>query len=85
MKEKTFEDKIVYLSEDEKTVLAEIDFPLTGEKEVTITHTFVDNSLRGQGIAGKLMEQALAINKEKGYTIKATCSYAVHYLEKHPQ
>ena len=34
-------------------LLAEITFPYVNENTVDVNHTFVDTSLRGQGIAGK--------------------------------
>ena len=39
-------------------LLAEITFPFVDEQLVDIDHTFVDVSLRGQGIAGVLMHIA---------------------------
>ena len=43
----------------------------------------VDDSLRGQGVAGTLMELAVQAIQEQGGTVTATCSYAQHWLEKH--
>lgn len=42
----------------EGTVLAEVTFPAEDGSVVNINHTFVDESLRGQGIAGKLLEKS---------------------------
>jgi|LAHS01.1.fsa_nt_gb uncharacterized protein len=65
-------------------MLAECDY--TEDKDtLTITHTFVDDSLRGQGLAAKLVETVLGVAKEKNKAVKATCSYARSYLAKHPQ
>ncbi len=77
------EDRILYKNEKDD-LLAEIDFPMTGENEITITHTFVDDSLRGMGIAKELVESVLAHAKKNGLTVRATCSYAKHYFEKNP-
>ena len=73
------ENSIVY--KENNKVVAEIDFPSTNENEITITHTFVDESLRGQGMAKKLVLEVIAIAKEKNLTLKATCSYAKKFLE----
>jgi predicted GNAT family acetyltransferase len=83
MKEIKEEGKIRYTDEEGKT-LAEIDFPAIDEKTVLITHTSVDDSLRGQGIAKKLVEEVLAEAKKDGKKIQATCSYARAYFEKNP-
>jgi predicted GNAT family acetyltransferase len=57
----------------------------TAEKvaKYIIDHTFVDESLRGQGIASKLVQAAVDEIESKGGVVKATCSYAVNWLDKH--
>ena len=62
-------------------MVAEITFPQTAEHEYTIDHTFVDESLRGQGIASKLVQAAVDEIEGRGATVRATCSYAVRWLE----
>ncbi|MGN0621655.1 MAG: GNAT family N-acetyltransferase, partial [Porcipelethomonas sp.] len=50
------------LKEDENgKVIAEITFPETEKGIFCIDHTFVDDSLRGQGVAGQLVQ--LAVDK----------------------
>ena len=64
----------------EGKILAEITFPETAAGEYTIDHTFVDASLRGQGIASKLVQLAVdEIHKRCG-KVMATCPYAVKWL-----
>lgn len=46
---------------------------------------YVPDSLRGQGIAGQLVQAVLEELKSQNIQIKATCSYVVSYLEKHPE
>lgn len=72
----------VVIYSTEKAVLAECDFTRRNEG-VTITRTIVDESLRGQGIAGKLVEAVKAIAKEENLPLDATCSYAIRYLATH--
>ncbi len=79
----TLENKIE-LVEDGK-VLAEIDFPACGDGCVDICHTFVDGSLRGQGVAGKLMRQCADELRRTGRKAVPTCSYAAAWFEKHPE
>ncbi len=76
-------DSIQYTDETGKR-LAEMDFPLTGKDEITITHTFVDPSLKGQVIGKELMREVIDYAKRHSLTIKATCSFAIHYFEKNP-
>ena len=76
-------ERIFALDEQGKLV-AEVTFPVS-EGVADIDHTFVDQSLRGQGVAGQLVQAALAQIRERGGTPAATCSYAAHWLSTHPQ
>lgn len=80
------ENEIVLLAEDGK-LLAQITFPYTGEDKssVDINHTFVDASLRGQGVAGKLMKELVQELEERDVKAVPTCSYAAGWFEKHPE
>ena len=53
------EDSRIYSLDNDKKVVAEITFYESENGVFTIDHTFVDESLRGQGIAGKLVEMAV--------------------------
>ncbi|WP_268802368.1 GNAT family N-acetyltransferase [uncultured Megasphaera sp.] len=76
------EDKI-WLTDEKGITIAEIDFPKNGDGERTITHTFVDDSLRGQGVAGKLVRAAVEQIRGAGEKTKVTCSYAAAWLQRH--
>lgn len=80
----TSEDKIVYQNA-EGTVLAEIDFPAVSGDTVDISHTEVDGSLQGQGIAGKLTQLAAEHLKAEKKKIITSCSYAKMWFEQHPE
>lgn len=78
------EGRIFSLGEDGKK-LAEVTFP-TGEDGIAdINHTFVDESLRGQGIASKLLRAAAQEIRAQGKKTRLTCSYAVTWFEHHPE
>ena len=64
-------------------LLAEINFPHRDEKRVNITHVFVDESLRGKGVASHLMELAYSYLKGRGLLIIAKCPYAIEWFKKH--
>ena len=66
-------------------VLAEVTFPVVEPGIVEINHTFVDESLRGQGVAGELLGRAVASIAASGFYARPTCSYAVSWFEKHPE
>ena len=81
----THEENAVILYSEEGSLLAEITFPYIDEKTVDINHTFVDTSLRGQGIAGKLMSELADELEKRDLKAVPTCSYAVSWFEKHPE
>lgn len=75
----------IYSVNEAGKVVAEVTFPSRSERVVEITHTFVDDSLRGQGIAGQLM--AAVVEKVRSDRKKAfpSCSYAAKWFEAHPE
>lgn len=79
-----YEKERIYMNDKNGRLIAEITFP-TKEGIATINHTFVDESLRGQGVAGKLTEAAVKQILNDKNKLSATCSYAVKWLEKHPE
>lgn len=46
-------------------------------------HTFVPESFRGQGIAGKIVESALEFAKENNYKVKPSCPFVASYIKRH--
>lgn len=75
------ESNRIYAKDDTGKVIAEITFPNDGNT-YCIDHTFVDDSLRGQGIAGQLVKMAVEQIQKFGGSVTATCSYAAHWLKK---
>ena len=50
-----------------------------------VRRTFVPPALRGQGIASRLVRAAYDYAKDNGWKPVATCSYAVLWLQRHPE
>lgn len=73
----------IYAENDEGKVLAEIEFSKEQDNVYNIFHTFVDDSLRGQGVASILVEMAVHEIESRGYKVTATCSYAEKWLNTH--
>lgn len=80
-----YEKNRVFLENAEGKLVAEITFPKEHEGVVNINHTFVDASLRGQGMAGKLMDAAVREIESQGLKAIATCTYAIAWLEQNPE
>ena len=79
------ESNRIYCKDSQGKVIAEVTFPDIRYHVVNLNHTFVDSSLRGQGIAGKMMEEAAQKIRRDGKKVIPTCSYAVKWFEKNPQ
>lgn len=50
-----------------------------------IRKTLVPEALAGQGLASKLVKAAYDYAREQNLKCIATCSYAVKWLERHPE
>lgn len=71
----------IWLENEEGKVIAYVEFPeINGTANVM--HTVVDSSLRGQGIAGKLMKALVAKMEKENRKLMLTCSYAVDWFNK---
>ena len=75
-------DHRIFCEDAAGKLLAEITFPDADAHTACIDHTFVDDSLRGQGVAGELMRRAVALLTEQGKQVTATCSYAASEITK---
>lgn len=86
MEFRTYKNRIV-LVDDQELALAEIDFPAREEEPgtVEITHTYVDESLRGKGLAGKLMTRLIHYLEQHELKAYPSCSYAVTWFSRHPE
>ena len=76
------DDGRIYVEDNDKNIVAQVTFSKVNKNTYDINHTFVDPSLRGKGIASKLVEEAVNYIKEKNCNIIASCSYARNWLEK---
>ena len=73
----------IYANNEDNKIIAEIDFEKVDENTYNIYHTFVDESLRGQGIANELVTRAYKeITEVRKSKVTATCSYARKWLEQ---
>jgi predicted GNAT family acetyltransferase len=78
------EDNRIFKLGEDGGVIAEITFPEMREGVVAIDHTFVDDSLRGQGIASELVQAAYDAIKADGMKAELICPYAVKWFADRP-
>ncbi len=75
----------ISLIDDEKKELAFVEFPEFEDGKVEVTHTVVDSSLRGKGIAGTLTQKMADHLRTTGQKAELTCSYAVKWFAAHKE
>jgi len=52
---------------------------------VVITHSEVDRSFRGQGLANELARRTLDQLRERGVKVVPVCPFFAHYVSEHPE
>lgn len=52
---------------------------------VDLQHTVVDPAARGNGVGGRLVEEALAVVRANKLKARPTCPFVVSYVEEHPE
>lgn len=77
------EQNRIFVSDNNGRFVAEITFPEIRKGVVDINHTFVDPTLRGQGIASQLVKAAYREIKKQGLKAVATCPYVVDWFGMH--
>lgn len=65
--------------------VAFIEYPEINKDLVNIKHTFVSESLRGNGIASSMMQMVVQQLERTNRKAKVTCSYAAGWFKKNPQ
>lgn len=64
--------------------LSKLDYLRDG-KNFVITHVWVHPELRGQGVAGRIVEESLTYARENSLRVIPMCPYAAVYIRRNPQ
>ena len=75
----------IFAEDETGKLIAEVTFSQRADGAVDINHTFVDDSLRGQGIADQLMREVHESLKKEDRKAILTCPYAVKWFRNHPE
>lgn len=75
----------IWLEDETGRELAYVAFPARDEHTVTIASTVVDDALRGQGVAGALLNSLAQELRASGRKAVPVCSYAVRWFQRHPE
>lgn len=73
-----------YIGEHENSPIAEITFKVKDAGTIIVDHTYVSDELRGQGIAGKLVDVIVSYAREENLKIVPLCPYVLVKMEKNP-
>jgi hypothetical protein len=75
-----------YQENEDGERIAEITYKPVGDSDevVDADHTFVDPSLRGQGIAEQLVERLVEEMEKEGKKISPSCPYVVELFKRKP-
>ena len=70
-----------FIGRDGKRI-AEQTYRRSDASHISIDHTFVDDSLRGQGVARRLLDTLVAWARQTNTRVAATCPYAKKQFEQ---
>lgn len=62
---------------------AELAYSRPAEGVIDFTHTFLDEELRGQGIAEEMARHALDFARKEGAKVKTSCKFMAGFVQKH--
>ena len=80
------EDHAIVLRNEQGNMIAEITYKDTKDEDVVdADHTYTANELRGQGIAGKLLDALVEEMTQQGKKILPTCPYVVRKFDEKPE
>ena len=65
--------------------IAFIEYILTNDNVMFLTHTEVPKSLGGKGIGSSIVQKTLNYIKEHDYTLAPLCPFVAKYLVKNPE
>ena len=60
----------------------ELAYTRPAEGVVDFTHTFVEEALRGQGVAEELARAGLAFARESQLKVKTTCTFMAGFVKR---
>jgi uncharacterized protein len=70
---------------EEKGETAYLEFETDSAGWITLLHTEVPPSLRGQGVAGMLARTALEYARDNHLKVDVVCPMVANYLSKNPE
>ncbi len=78
-------DQQFYVKNDQGKKIASITYQQENDDIIVANSTYVDPSLRGQGVAKKLLDRLAEHAREHNLQIRPLCSYVVKAFEAYSQ
>lgn len=66
-------------------LLCKVEYIITNEGEIYLTHTEVPYQIEGQGLGSKLVEKTLEDIDKSGLRLVPLCPFVAGYIQKNPQ
>lgn len=80
------EDHAIVIRNDQGEMIAEITYKDTADAKVKdVDHTYTANELRGQGIAGKLLDALVSDMATEDILLNPVCPYVVRKFDEEPE
>jgi uncharacterized protein len=73
-----------FVIEEDNNRVAEMEISVAG-KNLTVYHTEVAEKLKGQGVAGQLLEAMVEYARSHQLKVIALCPYASAQFKRHPE
>jgi len=80
-----YEEGRIYTENEKGELMAEATYVVMSNGEINIDHTYVNPSLRGQGVADKMMVAVVEYLRECETKALPSCSYAVSWFKKNKE
>jgi len=77
-----YEKGRIFSTDEKGELMAEATYENLKDGCINIDHVYVNPVLRGQGIADKVMAEAVSFLRREGLKATATCSYANAWFKK---
>ena len=77
-------EEFAFQNKKDGETLAEITWTMLGDV-MAVEHTFVSPTLRGKGVAKKLLDRTAEYAREHDYKIEPICSYVVTAFERYDE
>jgi uncharacterized protein len=82
---------VVHNAQDQEFTLkeqggsAELAYSRPATGVIDFTHTYVEEALRGKGLAEELARTGLTFAREQGLRVRTSCRFMQKFMDAHPQ